>query len=333
MLDVGVSVDVRVGDGPAQELDKLRPILAELKELGFTHAEIGSNGLGVIIGGKLQPSRLALLQEALVDKPLRLTMHATWVDTGRLGNLADITTPAQHAAVQADLALAGAIGAEVLVYHSGMLRDPLGDDDAVTAAMKAEREHLRTLGDDAGQHGVLIAVENLNPTHEIISRRAYGLSLSALAEQIAAVDHPQVGICLDTGHAFLASRYLGFDFIDAVREISPLVDHIHLTDNLGRVGLADAGLNERYATGDGDLHLPPGWGEIPLEDFFSVPFPKEPTVILEMRSHFARHYAEALEATRELLGLAGDGMTAIGRDGRQVANKQDENKGVPIPTS
>jgi sugar phosphate isomerase/epimerase len=211
--------------------------------------------------------------------------------------------------LEADLELTAAIGAEVLVYHAGMLRDPLGDDDALAAGMAAEREHLRALGDKAGEKGVLIAVENVNPTAGMVARRAYGLRLDVLADQVSTVDHPRVSVCLDTGHAFLAARYLGYDFLGAIREIAPLVGHVHLTDNLGRVGLGDADLNERYATGDGDLHLPPGWGDIPFAEVFSVPFPREPTIILEMRSHFADHYAEALETTRKLQRLSSTSTT------------------------
>ena len=54
--------------------------------------------------------------------------------------------------------------------------------------------------------------------------------------------------------------------------------------------------------GEGDLHLPPGWGSIPLREMLSIPYPRDPVVILEIRH--LRHHPEALAAYRELLPRA-----------------------------
>ena len=59
-----------------------------------------------------------------------------------------------------------------------------------------------------------IAVENYYPELPIISGVVYDYSVwpSELAEQISAVDHPAVGLCLDVGHAALAAGVFGFDY-------------------------------------------------------------------------------------------------------------------------
>jgi len=298
MIGIALGYDARSG----QPLSSLRAILANLAGLGFTHAELAAKSVAVVIGGQLQPSRLAALKEAVRDSPVTLSVHGSAVSTARIGNLVDVTTPTQPAAVAADLALAGAIGAGVLVYHAGQLRDFYGDDRALAAGMAAERDHLRRLGDEAGRLGVRIMVENIDPVGIYILRRAYGLRLDLIAEQVQAVDHPQVAMCLDVGHAFLASQYLGWDYLGTIRRVAPLVGHVHLNDNFGRTKLdAEWDVNEYLATGDGDMHLPPGWGAIPLDDVFAIPFPRKPTVILELRPHFAENAAEALAATRRLI--------------------------------
>src|SRR4051812_2419397 len=143
----------------------LRAVLAEVGALGYTHAEVGSaKALGVIVGGQLQPARLAALQEAVAGSPVRLTLHGSAVSTPLVANLMDVATPAQRAIAAADIALAAAIGAEVVVYHRGMLRIAHGDPDAVALGLAAERDALRALGDEAGRHGIRIAVENVHPT-------------------------------------------------------------------------------------------------------------------------------------------------------------------------
>lgn len=303
MTSIGLAVGVNVRGGAS--LAAFGPLLDGLAALGYTHAELSAKSLAVIVGGALQPVRLAALTDALADRPVRLTLHASAVSSPVLGNLMDVTSPVQHATMAADIALAAAIGAETLVYHSGMLGITHGDDDAVARGMAAERDALRAFGDAAGAHGIRIAVENVHPTATRLDHRAYGYRLERLGEQVAAVDHPQVGICLDTGHGFLSSRYYGFDYLAGVRAIAPLVNHLHLTDNLGRPLVSEtADPDESLVRGDGDLHLPPGWGIIPLAGVFATPFPRGPMVTLEMKPAFHPHAAEALAATRALLALA-----------------------------
>lgn len=278
-----------------QPFTVLRERLDALAAGGFSHAELHVPALGVIIGGTLHERRLAALREVLDGVQVRLTLHATNVGTPHAGNLMDITTPAQRWVVEADLALAAAIGAEVLVQHAGMLREPHGDDRALALGMAAERDALRQLGDVAGEGGVRIAVENRDPHDRYIVRRTYGLDLHRLGEQISAVDHPQVGICFDTGHAYLSATYLGFEYLLALRDIAPLVNHLHISDNFGQVELhMDANPGESLVLGDGDLHLPPGWG--------AVPYPQNPVAVLEVRATFAPHLAEMYAAARAVAG-------------------------------
>lgn len=314
MAHIGIAVELESQSG--RPLSELREILDRVAQIGFTHAEISAKSLAVACGGQLLPGRLEVLQAALDGVAVRLTVHGTNVSSARAGNLMDITTPNQRRVADADLALAAAIGAEVLVIHSGSLRDIYLDDDALALAMAAERDALRALGDVAGQHNIRIAVENIDPVGTYLARRAYGLRLDTLGEQIALVDHPAVGICLDVGHAFVAATYLGFDYLPAVRTIAPQVAHLHLSDNLGRTQLdGEVNLNERLALGDGDLHLLPGWGTIPLEEVFEIPFVQRPLVILELRPHFTEHLPEALATTRGLVALqeASDGVASSNR--------------------
>ena len=66
--------------------------------------------------------------------------------------------------------------------------------------------------------------ENIDPVGIYILRRAYGLRLDLIAEQVEAVAHPQVGMCLDVGHGYLASCYLGWDYLATIRQVAPLVE-------------------------------------------------------------------------------------------------------------
>ena len=103
----------------------------------------------------------------------------------------------------------------------------------------------------------------LLPELLIISGVVYDYSVwpSELAEQISAVDHPAVGLCLDVGHAALAAGVFGFDYFEECAAVAPLVRHIHLHDNLMRTNVTgEPPVSEHPIYGLGDLHLPPGRG-------------------------------------------------------------------------
>jgi len=204
-----------------------------------------------------------------------------------------------------------------------MLRDPGGDGRALAAGMAAERTALRELGDLAGEHGITIAVENRDPIGRHILRQAYGLDLARLAAQIEQVDHLSVGICFDTGHAFLASAWLGFDYLEGVRRIAPLTAHIHLSDNFGNVMLDETSdPAENLIQGLGDLHLLPGWGAVPFDAIAAIPLPRNPVSIVELRATFGEHLDEAARGAgvrdadrtgrrHRLSGPVGEGLNAL----------------------
>lgn len=303
MHTIGISAGVRAG----APLASLRDTLAEIAGVGFTHVEIAPKNLNVIVNGRLHEERMARVRRALDGLPLGYTVHGTEVSSAKGGNLFDLTTPAQEQIFAADLAFAAAIGATVLVYHSGSMRDPYADDRAVQRAMMAERDALRRFGDRASDYGITIAVENRDPVARYIIRRAYGFDLLNLAEQIDAIDHQNVRICLDTGHSWLSYSWLGKsedDYLDDIREIAPLVGHLHITDNFGQVQLDHTtDPAENLASGDGDLHLLPGWGSIPFEKIYAIPFRLDPISNLEIRPHYFEHLEEAFATTTRLMAI------------------------------
>jgi sugar phosphate isomerase/epimerase len=128
-----------------------------------------------------------------------------------------------------------------------------------------------------------------------------GMSISDLVRQVEAVNHPHLGLTLDFGHLFLAANYCDFDYLEAIRQAAPYVRHLHGSDNFGRLGSVFDGLVNRIPHGDGDLHLPPGWGAIPhIEALAQLPT-YEGLYILEIRPRFHEHFPEALETMRHII--------------------------------
>ena len=292
---------------PHLHLDGVRGLIEDLEALksaGPDFVEIWPHQLSVILGGSLNPARLEPIQELLLEADLDYTVH-----TPLEVNLMDLTMfDLQRAVLDASLWFASCIGAEVVVCHAGQR---VGERDArynLRNQLAAERSALREAGDLAGELGITIAVENYYPELPISRGLIYDYSAwpSELAEQVFAVDHPAVGVCLDVGHAALAANFFGFDYLEECAAVAPLVRHLHLHDNLQRVNLAgDTSASEHPVYGLGDLHLPPGRGTIPLRDMFlGVDFPGDPACCVELSPDLCSLAPEALRTARELGELA-----------------------------
>jgi sugar phosphate isomerase/epimerase len=79
------------------------------------------------------------------------------------------------------------------------------------------------------------------------------------------------------------------------------VRHIHVNDNFGLLGDAFDELADRNPYGEGDLHLPPGWGRIPLVDALAQLGDYQGALVLELRPRYRAHFAEALATMRTLI--------------------------------
>lgn len=107
-------------------------------------------------------------------------------------------------------------GCDVMTVHSGFpprLPEP-GTREHLNRRMAG---YLQWLADQAGEHGVRLAIENVfEADPRLISDLCEGIGRS------------NVGVCLDVGHAYLSSGY-GLD--TWVHELAPLLVSMHLHDN------------------------------------------------------------------------------------------------------
>jgi sugar phosphate isomerase/epimerase len=291
---------------PHLHLDGIRGLIEDLQALKSARpdfVEVWPHQLGVILGGSLNLARLRPVQELLLEADLDYTVHAPLEV-----NLMDLTTPdIQRAVLDASLRFASCVGAEVVVCHAGQRVGARDARFSLRDQLAAERSALREAGDLAGELGITIAVENYYPELSILHGAIYDYSVwpSELADQISAVDHPAVGICLDVGHAALAATFFGFDYLEECAAIAPLVRHLHLHDNLQKTNLTgEPPVSEHPVYGLGDLHLPPGRGAIPLGDLFlRVDFPEGLSCCVELCPELYSLVPEALQAARELREL------------------------------
>jgi sugar phosphate isomerase/epimerase len=280
-----------------RDLSDLDDILSRIEELGASHAELSLGGADLVCGGRLLSQRVDRLARICARHRLGYTAHgplaANFMDPVHLA--------AYKAAVAALLEVCGAVGATVLVQHSG--RVAASSDAEIERLHAQERDALRAMGDIGARHGVKLAVETL----WVFDRALYTATAARLAEEIRAVDHPFVCGTLDFSHVYLHSTFLGLDFLEQVKAFAPVAGHLHVHDSFGRPKLAPIHApSEELAFGLGDLHLPLGWGDIPLDEVLPRLAVRDDTVfMIELPPQFAEEAPQVAAEARRLIDLVG----------------------------
>ncbi|WP_245504696.1 sugar phosphate isomerase/epimerase family protein [Aquabacter spiritensis] len=275
-----------MGDLPA--------MLDEAETLGVDFVELPIFAWTLIANGRVIPERLERLVRLTRDRPFGYTVH------GPLAvNLMEVPArlPPHVALLDAAITVAGAVQAVHLVLHSGCVRD---HDDTFAVAYARQRQALQRAGDTAGEAGVTLCVENIfrfEPMRETATP-------SRLAEEIDAIAHPHVRATLDVSHAYLRCADAKIDPVREIQALARFARHVHVHDSFGRPQEAwSMNEAERLGLGEGDLHLPVGWGSIAWEEL-ARSCRIEPGAILNLELN-ARYWSELKDQVALLRGLSG----------------------------
>ena len=298
-----INADAGFIDG---NLTLLKQELAYYHDIGFSHVELAPHGVGAIIGGRLERERLREVQALLAGQSLGVAVHGP----NPINLMGRNPEAVDRQGFLASIEFAAALGAAVMVYHAGrylaeedflLVPQPYPTPAEQQALWNREREELRSMGEAAAHYGVIIAVENARP-YLNAPHYCYAESLVKLATMISEVNHPNVGVTLDMGHAYLSARRYGLDLCEGIAAVGPFVRHIHLHDNFGRCCHSyERKQNEMAVMGRGDMHMPIGWGEVPAREIFARLGHYSGIVTLEMRPRYRDNYREALGAARRML--------------------------------
>jgi sugar phosphate isomerase/epimerase len=166
--------------------------------------------------------------------------------------------------------------------------------------LEAERETLLAAIEAASGWDGELSIETM--TGYVSGDYTYAIWPEQLARQIEAIAHPRVGACIDFGHLFFTSSYFGFDMLDGLARLAPLANHFHVQDLFA----AEAPHGGSVGLGRGDLHLPPGFGEIPLATYFAaIAFPQRPVFLVESWGMRFEHALDEIRAECERLMALG----------------------------
>jgi sugar phosphate isomerase/epimerase len=278
------------------DLSNLDAVLGRIEDSGAGFAELALLALDVIAGGRVLPERRRKLEQICARRQLGYTVHGPLTL-----NFMDAPHLALHKQVcRANLELAGAVGARVVVVHAGIVQ---AQPEPILERLYAmQREALAELGEVARAAGTRLAVENLFVEEPGLTTP----SPARLATELRAIDHPYVVGTLDFSHAYLLSTLCGLDFENQVRAFAPAAGHLHVHDSFGRPPTIKGWTpSENLAFGMGDLHLPPGWGEIPFATLLpGLPVRDGTVMTVELPGRFWSDLDAVAATARDLVELA-----------------------------
>ncbi len=318
---IGIAFGVSAG---ARRFQRLEEGLGHLAGLGYRLVEMNPHSLAMIVNGAIRQDVLADFVAVLRNFDLRYTIHGL----NRLNLAYDPRHDLCKQIMRCQLEVCRAVGAGVLVYHSGLqaldqvqygVRRTLLSDYELLVGAEQEVTALRELAPLAADAGVIIGMENGDshqwehnvlasfgrPRHELAKHHAR-LTIPPIVRQLAAIDHPNVAMTLDIAHLHIAAHDLGFDYLTAVEQAAPWVKHLHVNDNFGRLDQGFDTEADRWAYGEADIHLPPGWGSIPYTEVFARLPDYQGDMILEIKAGFADYFGESRVAMQGII----DGMVA-----------------------
>ncbi len=276
------------------DFERLRQNLDEAAGLGLEFVELPLFAMDLIAGGRILPTQLRRLREAIAGRGLSFTAHAP-IGVNFMHPRDALSR--HHSVARATIEVAAEIGAAHLVLHTGHM--PGRDEAAIEAAYAAQRDAFHSLGDIAAIHSLVIAVENIFVTEA----GAHTALPSRLAREIEAIDHPNVRACLDFSHAAITCNAQRADYLTEAKALARVSRHLHLHDSFGDpVQLRTYSRSERVAYGLGDLHLPIGWGNLPWQEMMGA-FEFEADVIFNLELPVPYWFAvpESVRAMREMI--------------------------------
>ena len=284
------------GQCPNGDIASLSNQIQLCKDANVDSLEVSIFETDVIVGKKINFPELKILKDTLKNKDMAYTVH------GELSvNLLDQENFEDHKEVlKRDIEVSGEINATHLVTHFGQTTNTIFENnDTYSSNLKRQQECYAEMGEYAQKYNVILAIENLFPfKHEY-----YAPLPKEIAQQLNEINHPNIKCCMDISHAYINCSYRNAHLINELKEMGPLSEHIHMHDSFGNIEKIWTYIDsEATSYGQGDLHLPLGWGDIPFDKIFDeVQFPKNINLNFELPIRYQKYYKESIIKAKELL--------------------------------
>tara|TARA_B100001123_G_scaffold424039_1_gene535026 strand:- start:535 stop:1431 length:897 start_codon:yes stop_codon:yes gene_type:complete len=283
---------------PNGDISALNKQITMCKEAGVDSLEISIFETDVICGKKINQPELKILKNTLLNQNMEYTVH------GELSvNLLDQEHFDSHKEVlKRDIEVSAEINATHLVTHFGQTTNKIYENKSIYFDhLNKQQQCYEEIAEYAKSHNVILAIENLFP----FQLSYYAPLPSEIAKQLNEINHPNLKCCLDISHAYINCTYRNAHFLDEIKEMASLSEHIHMHDSFGIIEKMWTYIeSENTSYGQGDLHLPLGWGDIPFEKIFTeIKFPKNLNLNFELPERYLKYFKENIKEAERLIKL------------------------------
>lgn len=263
------------------DVQKLKEDLKYFQNLGYDYVEISIDAVDAIFHGKLNLRLMEEVKSLLNQLNLKYTIHAP-----RVLDLRDVENlEVQKKIFKECIFFSSEIRGNIFVYHYGRKTGNAQLEESLY-------QSILEMSDFAADYKVQICVENIEID-----------TVSNVVNFVKRIERENVGMTFDLGHAYLASKYFDFDFLESIKIATPYIKHIHLNDNFGCFEDKRILNHEQYKLkkypellqlGRGDLHLPPGWGNVPFDKAFEILGDYTGVLLLEYHSYRYKPYNQEI---------------------------------------
>ncbi len=262
---------------------------------------VGAQVLQVFLGNprgwaasNVDAAQDAAFADACAAERLPVFVHAPYLIN--LGSPQPVTRERSVRALERVLERSAAIGALGVVVHAGSAVDPRARDDGMRLAREALLPTLDRL-EASPAAGLRLLIEPTASGSAALASRVEDLE----AYFAALEQHPRLGVCLDTCHAYAAGHDLAAP--GGTRQVlNALVKSV----GRGRLGLVHANDSRDPLGSQRDRHAPVGIGTIGIDAFaelFVHPATRGVPLVVETPGGEAQHAAD-IEALKRLRDLA-----------------------------
>jgi sugar phosphate isomerase/epimerase len=160
------------------------------------------------------------LADDIHDTGLPVSVHAPFYNlslASKDDHIAEYTYQTHAASIE----VARALSSPLVVFHTGFL--PQYPRTMRGKWLDKFTSKLKSLLEIASENGVVLAMEN-----------TYEPDTTLFQEIFECVQHPYLGMCLDTGHATCFSKIPSTEWVKSFAE---QIVHVHLSDNDGKEDL------------------------------------------------------------------------------------------------
>ncbi len=272
--------------------------LSDLEEIGASCAEIPLYELDVISGKKIIKDELNLLHKTIHNSNFNFSIHGSMSV-----NLLDEEYLHHHLEVLIkEIEVCSALKVKVLVTHFGHAPIEISKNhQKYNDLLNIQKQEYFNIAEVAKKNGVILCVENIFPYTNL----HFTALPSEVAKTIGEINHSNARTTIDFSHAYINCNLNNKDLISELEAMAPFTEHLHVHDSFGKFKTMDTYIfPEDITYGQGDIHLPLGWGDIPFEKIFStLNLKKDIFFNFELTQRYKKYYSQNIEKAKELISL------------------------------